>query len=290
MTKTQVINKLKPIIDNLAKKHDWITGKKAMVLAQILIESRWLKSAPQNNCLGIKWTPAQPESRKQMLWTKEFVNGKYISVLAPFMTYSSIEDCIESGYIKVLSLNRYKQTRESKDWWEATNYIRLNGYATSIYYSDTLRNMVLSHKLYTLDFNKNPDEPITKNTVNFKWSESYSGVTFKGKVYSRVIEPYPEYHKNIKSVAENIQTIRNYYNKPLTVTSWFRTPEHNTLQGGSSQSQHLTGSAIDVRLLKGISHNDMEELALGFTKFKGFGYGRTFMHFDIRKTYARWYY
>jgi len=116
MTTTQTINKLKPIIDSLARKNRWIVGKKSLVMAQIIIESGWLRHVNNGNCLGIKWTSKYPESRKQMLWTYEWVNSKYVKVQAPFMTYESIEECLEDGYIKVLSLNRYKDTRESIDW------------------------------------------------------------------------------------------------------------------------------------------------------------------------------
>ncbi len=32
----------------------------------------------------------------------------------------------------------------------------------------------------------------------------------------------------------------------LSVTSWFRTPEHNRIEGGSPESQHLFGLAWDL--------------------------------------------
>jgi hypothetical protein len=279
MTKTEVINKLTPIIDNLANEHDWITGKEAMVMAQILIESNWLKATHQGNCLGIKWTPKQPESRKQMLWTKEYVNGKYISVLAPFMTYPSIEDCIESGYIKTLSLARYKQTRESKDWWEATNYIRLNGYATSISYTNTLRNMVLSHKLYELDWQHAYNEPIFPG-FNFTWGETFGNVYFNGKKYYRVIEPYPEYWDNVESLAIQLQIVRFHFGKPMKVESWFRIRDYNSYIGGSAQSQHLTANAADV-----VRNSNMADFLKAFedkTDVTGIGIMKNGLHVDKR--------
>ena len=113
MNKKQVIDRLTPIINNLAIRHNWLEGKKSMALAQIIIESGWLRHSPGNNCLGIKWTSKYPESKKQMLWTKEWINGKYISVKAPFVKFESIEECIEEGYVRILNLNRYKETRDS---------------------------------------------------------------------------------------------------------------------------------------------------------------------------------
>ncbi|MBT9166772.1 MAG: Peptidoglycan hydrolase FlgJ [Syntrophomonadaceae bacterium] len=289
-SRKEIIDQLTPIVQRLAQRHSWIVGKKSMVLAQIIIESNWLKSAPQNNVLGIKWTSRYPESRRQMLRTKEWVNGRYVSVKAPFMTYESIEQCIEEGYVAVLSRPRYKDTRASRDWFEATNYIRLDGYATSPSYTKILRNIILRHKLYELDWQKNPEEPISEKAPNFQWRESYSGIQVDGKRYPRIIEPYPELWHNVMRVAEEIQILRDYYRSPIRAESWFRIAHYNAVIGGASRSQHLAANAIDARPLFKINMGEFHRKAEELTKFRGFGIGKTLIHMDLRKIPARWIY
>ncbi len=52
---------------------------------------------------------------------------------------------------------------------------------------------------------------------------------------------------NMKTIATKVfQHVREYYNTPIAVTSFFRSKELNRKLGGSSTSQHCTGEAIDL--------------------------------------------
>lgn len=52
--------------------------------------------------------------------------------------------------------------------------------------------------------------------------------------------------RSLKLVAEKVlQPIRNHYNKPVVVTSGYRSPAVNRAVGGSGSSQHMTGQAVD---------------------------------------------
>ncbi len=42
-----------------------------------------------------------------------------------------------------------------------------------------------------------------------------------------------------------LQPIRNHFNKPITITSGYRSREVNEAVGGNPNSQHLTGNACD---------------------------------------------
>ena len=45
-----------------------------------------------------------------------------------------------------------------------------------------------------------------------------------------------------------LQAIREHFNKPITITSGYRTAAHNTAVGGSKSSQHLLGKAADIQV------------------------------------------
>lgn len=78
-----------------------------------------------------------------------------------------------------------------------------------------------------------------KLTANFKVKEFLSGDGSKTLVL---------YEKLVVI----LQLLRDYYNKPLTITSGYRTKAHNDAVGGSSNSQHLYGKAADF-LIGGVS-------------------------------------
>ena len=60
--------------------------------------------------------------------------------------------------------------------------------------------------------------------------------------------PNKEQLENIEFVARQLEIIRSYYNKPMFITSGFRTKELNTLLKGSKTSQHMQGLAVDINL------------------------------------------
>lgn len=53
--------------------------------------------------------------------------------------------------------------------------------------------------------------------------------------------------ERMKVVAEKcFEPMREWYGKPLTVSSFYRCPELNKAVGGSKTSQHVKGEAIDI--------------------------------------------
>lgn len=76
------------------------------------------------------------------------------------------------------------------------------------------------------------------------------------------IENLPENQnviRNLKAVAQNIfQPIRDHYNVPIVPNSGYRNPEVNDLVGGSQNSQHMSGEAIDIEVpLRHVSNYDL---------------------------------
>lgn len=99
---------------------------------------------------------------------------------------------------------------------------------------------------------------------------------------------------NIQKLANQLQVLRDYIGKSIKVNSGYRSPKHNKSIGGVKNSQHVLGKAADI-VVKGIKP---QELALIIERLidegemlqGGIGIYNTFVHYDIRKTRARWDY
>ena len=79
-------------------------------------------------------------------------------------------------------------------------------------------------------------------------------ISYKEGVYSTTATrkgidntPNNEQLKNMELIADEVfEPLRNYVGGPIKINSFFRSPELNTVIGGSSKSQHCKGQAIDI--------------------------------------------
>jgi enolase len=63
----------------------------------------------------------------------------------------------------------------------------------------------------------------------------------------------------MKRTAERIfEPLRSYIGEPIRVNSFFRTPQVNTLIGGSTSSQHMKGEAMDIGRFAGSGYSNAE--------------------------------
>jgi uncharacterized protein YcbK (DUF882 family) len=74
---------------------------------------------------------------------------------------------------------------------------------------------------------------------------------------------------------------------PLIINSGYRTPEHNKAVGGAENSQHLYGTAVDVRVPKGLTVEAFAAMAES-VGFDGIGLYHGRIHVDVRGYKARW--
>lgn len=98
--------------------------------------------------------------------------------------------------------------------------------------------------------------------------------------------------KNILLLAEEMQKIRNYFQKSITINSGYRSPSYNKKIGGASKSQHLLGTACDFTV-SGYTSFEVSDIVEDLMQSEviingGLGEYDTFTHYDIRNTPARW--
>lgn len=83
-----------------------------------------------------------------------------------------------------------------------------------------------------------------------------------------------------KTLLEMLDEVRDKFDKPIHITSGFRTPAHNEAVGGVETSSHLKGLAVDIACKKSTDRFDLINclLDVGFSRI---GVGNTFIHADI---------
>lgn len=86
-----------------------------------------------------------------------------------------------------------------------------------------------------------------------------------------------------------LQKIRDHFGKPVKITSGYRTESYNnTVDGSSKYSQHLYGTAADIKVT-GVKPKDVAAyIETLMSKSGGIGLYGTFVHVDVRPTKSRW--
>lgn len=125
----------------------------SLVAAQAILESNWGKSSLSkyhNNMFGVK----ADKSWKGLFAsypTKEFINGKYITVQAKFRKYGSVAESI-TDHARFLVVNkRYKKVIGEMDYRKACTFIKSAGYATDPKYTSKLLSIIHANKLHLWD-------------------------------------------------------------------------------------------------------------------------------------------
>lgn len=85
-----------------------------------------------------------------------------------------------------------------------------------------------------------------------------------------------------------LQKIRNHFGKAVTITSAYRTPGKNKAVGGTTYSQHLYGTAADIKV-QGVTPKKVAAYVEKLMPNKGgIGIYKTFTHVDVRAVKSRW--
>ena len=110
---------------------------------------------------------------------------------------------------------------------------------------------------------------------------------------SKCGRPMPEnIKKNIIELINNLQVIRDEVKVPISITSGYRSPEHNAKVKGVKDSQHVKGTAVDFKV-QGLKPKEVAVIVErlikeGKIKQGGIGIYPSWVHYDIRGVKARW--
>lgn len=121
----------------------------SITIAQAILESASGGSAPGNNLFGIK-------GKGQSLNTKEFLNGKWVTIKDGFRVYDSWSDSVLDHSNFLLENNRYTRSGffercMALDYKGAAQALQQAGYATDPQYAAKLIKLIESNQLFKYD-------------------------------------------------------------------------------------------------------------------------------------------
>lgn len=134
-----------------------------LVAAQYALESGWgYFQSGKNNFFGIKGQGTKKE-------TKEFVNGKEVTIVAEFQDFDSPIDCIQYLVDKwYKDYKSYKGVNNAANRNEAARMLVTEKYATDPNYADKLIQL-MSHNAAPIELPKVP----VKSPINLKQAAAY---------------------------------------------------------------------------------------------------------------------
>jgi flagellar rod assembly protein/muramidase FlgJ len=139
----------------LAAMYNQVTNRipASIIIAQAALESGWGQSklaSDGKNFFGIK-ADSSWKGPSVYMSTKEYINGKMITVQQPFRVYGSAIDSFDD-HSEFLNRNkRYASLFDSLDYKKWATGLQAAGYATDPNYSSKLIQIIQKHNLHKLD-------------------------------------------------------------------------------------------------------------------------------------------
>ena len=123
----------------------------------------------------------------------------------------------------------------------------------------------------------------TENSLQIKLTPNFSLSEFV--TLTSINQLTLDIYTQICYLAQRLQVVRDTQNKPVRITSGWRTFAHNKQVGGARHSYHLKGMAADIQVL-GMSSEKVQAFLESWSG--GMGCYSTFTHLDIRPNRVRW--
>jgi uncharacterized protein YcbK (DUF882 family) len=132
-------------------------------------------------------------------------------------------------------------------------------------------------------------------TKNFNLSEFLYSKWFDKRTQALVIKMYNETNSiqhNIQKLANQLQALRNELGVPVIINIAYRPVFYELSKGRDGTSKHTKGKAADITAQglkpKYVAAKIEQIISSGDMLQGGLGVYPTFVHYDIRKTKARW--
>ncbi len=91
-----------------------------------------------------------------------------------------------------------------------------------------------------------------------------------------------------ENLVKLLEQIREHFNAPVTVASGIRCKTHNTNVGGATRSQHLYGTAADIKVQGKTPKEVCAYCQTLLPNSGGIGLYKTWVHVDVRPNKSRW--
>lgn len=148
-------------------------------------------------------------------------------------------------------------------------------------------------KEYNLFMENSTDTDVRKynyqNAYNFQLSKNFQVCEFVAKS-SPLREMYEKGRYTTVLIDDKLvsylQKIRDYYNKPIIITSGYRPEDYNRSVNGATSSLHIQGKASDIKI-NGISPTALAKYCKSIG-IKGIGTYKDFVHIDTRDIAYYW--
>jgi flagellar protein FlgJ len=107
------------------------------IVAQAALESSWGRASIGHNLFGIKADPGWT-GKTQLVTTREFVDGAYVTIQAPFRDYDTFEESIEDHFRFLKQNGRYANVFNADSDEAYFKALQADGYATDPQYAKSL--------------------------------------------------------------------------------------------------------------------------------------------------------
>lgn len=247
-----------------------------LVAAQWALESGWGKHiSGKHNYFGLKGDGTATS-------TKEFVNGKWITITASFIDFPDLQTCVSylvDRWYK--DYRNFKGVNNAANLVAAANALVKEGYATDPLYAQKLINVIAGK------------EDLSRAAV-FTPASSFSLMVTPHISYGEFALNQEErrfkyqYQCDTAIVlAQFLEKVRRAFgDRPIIITSGYRPTEVNASVGGASDSEHLFNTqnkgAVDFYVAGADIHDVQSYCDRQWPYSLGYGARNGFVHLGMR--------